>query len=275
MKRLAASIAGALLATAAPAQTGPAACDTEALAQIESALDARRLHQAQRMLGLHAPHCADHIAFRRLLAETRLRTGDAEAALEDFLELAAADPQNHAIAAGVGRAALASENPQLALDWLMAATASDEAGWRAWNALGVTLDRLEMWEESAIAYREALRLAPEIAAIWNNRGYSLVAQGNAEEALAYLRAAARLSPNDGRIRRNLAIARGMAGLYPRRSRAAGNGREWAEELNNTGYGALLAGNRTAARSLFARAIEARDRHFSRAARNLDALEDGR
>jgi Flp pilus assembly protein TadD len=195
-------------------------------------------------------------------------------AFDRYLGLIRETPDDAHLLTGAGLAALRMGDKAAAAQHLRRAVALKGVDWTAWNALGVLSDGRGAWAESAMAYDKALALAPDKAAIWNNRGYSLLLQRRAPEAVAALDRAAAIDPTSRRIAVNRQMARGMAGFYPRARGVNESSRDWATRLNNAGYAAWLAGDRPAARSLLARAVEASEVHYGRALANLVLVEGG-
>ena len=257
---------------AAPAAPPPAVCDPTQIGYLNAAVTGNRLIQAERMLGALRAGCAQHPQYLALSGQWALATGRFEQALATFSALAAQAPDNSDYLSAAGRAAFQAGRLVQALDLLNRATALPAADWRAWNALAVLHDRRRDWEASGRAYERALQLAPDQAAILNNRGYSLMLQGRAPEALPYLERAFALDANNEAIRRNRGMAQAMTGTFDDARRPRETTRDWAQRLNNMGYAAWLAGDQPAARRLLARAIEVSDTQFERAEANLARVE---
>jgi Flp pilus assembly protein TadD len=262
------------LGVLAPAGTAVAArpCNPGQLEFLRTALDSNRLIQVERMIASMQPTCREHRSFMALTARWALRTGRSEQALSLYLRLMAQAPNDPELVSGAGRAAYHAGRIDQAYQWLSRATALPNADWRAWSALGVLHDRRREWEASERAYARAAQLAPNQAAIWNNRGYSLLLQRRFAEALIYLDRAYGLDPNDEAVRRTRTIGHAMAGRFDPARRPRESAREWADRLNNMGYAAWLAGDTEAARRLLAQAIEASDTRFARAEANLARVE---
>lgn len=252
-----------------PAQAEPAATDA-----IRAALDGGRFLQARTMLERNRALGLSSSGQEALEADLLMAEHRYSEALGRYLVLIGEVPGDPQFLTGAGLAALRLGDKDGAAQYLQRAVAQEGADWTAWNALGVLSDGRGAWAESAIAYDKALALAPDKAAIWNNRGYSLLLQRRASEALAALDRAGALDPNNRRIAVNRQLARGMAGLYPSARGEHESSRDWAARLNNAGYGAWLAGDRPAARSLLARAIEASEVHYGQALVNLALVEGG-
>ena len=75
-----------------------------------------------------------------------------------------------------------------------------------WNSLGVTHGRRGEHELAIRHFREALRLAPDLAPAWYNLGTAYGALGQHDQAAACFREAVRLTPGDARAWANLGIA---------------------------------------------------------------------
>ena len=66
-------------------------------------------------------------------------------------------------------------------------------------------------DDAILHLREAARLRPDDATVWNNLGFALRAAGRTEEAIEPLRKAAALAPDLAEAQRNLALALSAAG----------------------------------------------------------------
>ncbi|MGS1016496.1 tetratricopeptide repeat protein [Allosphingosinicella humi] len=251
---------------------GPADAEPAAAGAIRAAIDGGRLLQARTMLDHNRELGTPAIGQGGLEADLLMAEHRYSEALGRYLRLIGDTPGNAHFLTGAGLAALRLGDKAGSVQYLRRAVALEGADWTAWNALGVLSDGQGAWADSAMAYDKAFALAPDKAAIWNNRGYSLLLQRRPQEALAALDRAAALDPNSRCIAVNRQMARGMAGLYPRARGEHESSRDWAARLNNAGYGAWLAGDRPAARSLLARAIEASEVHYGRALANLALVE---
>ena len=262
----------ALLFVPASAPAMARRCDEGRLTYLESALIGDRLVQAGNMLQSLQRECAQNVQYRALSARFALRTGRASDAAALYQALAAEAPDNADYAAGLGLAALQLGQDDLALQSLTRASASAEADWHTWNALGILNDRRRDWPAAAQAYERAAQLAPYEATIWSNRGYSLILQHRASEAMPLLDRAVGLNPNNPAIRQNREIAQAMTGVYDENRHANESNAAWARRLNNIGYAAWLAGDAASARRLLSRAIEVSETRFERAEHNLARVE---
>lgn len=237
--------------------------------EIRVAIDGGRLLQAELMLERSPPVSAAEL---RLLADLRLAQKRFTEAADLFIKLQAGAPQDPYLASRAGIALLQLDRTAEAESRLRGATVLPGADWRAWDALGVALDRRAAWEESRSCYERALRLAPREPTILNNAGYSLILQKDGLAARGYLLKARKLAKSDQRILVNLQIADAMSGKVPDVRAADEDDARWAAHLNNAGYGAFLVGNLIRARSLFSRAIEASSTRYETAERNLAEVE---
>ena len=240
--------------------------------QIEAAIAQGRLHQAELMVARQRARSLTDPRLDALEADLLLAQRKYEAALPIYLKLAAAAPGEARFWTGAGIASLQLRRLDDAMAQLQSAAALPGVEWRTWNALGILFDMKQAWHDSERAYGRALGLAPDSPVALNNRGYSLLLQKRPGEALNVLRRAAALQPENQRIALNLKLATAMSGDYSLRRGPRESAEAWAKRLNNAGYAAWLAGDRVAARSLLARAIEASETHYSTAVENLKLVE---
>ncbi|MDZ7666380.1 MAG: tetratricopeptide repeat protein [Desulfotignum sp.] len=100
---------------------------------------------------------------------------------------------------------------QLAVDELLRVVKADPAHANAYNALGVSYDRLREFDLAAAAYREALRIDPNLDYVYNNIGYSNLLQGNLEAAATAFKTAVALNTEKELYQNNLALAHARLG----------------------------------------------------------------
>jgi Flp pilus assembly protein TadD len=109
----------------------------------------------------------------------------------------------------------------------------------AHRRIGGALDRLGRFAQAEVHYQQALKAAPKDPKIWNDAGYSYYLQGRWSDSEKALRTAARLAPEDERIRINLGLTLAAAGktdeAFPLLSQSSSSATGHA----NLGY--LLAG----------------------------------
>ena len=247
------------------------ACEEAQFQHAQLAIAGDRLLQAERMIMGMRFTCGTDDRYLRLHARWALRTAQHEVAFSIFSNLVLRHPDDVEILSGLGRAAFNLGRLGEARQALMRATSIAGADWQAWNALAVLYDRRGSWEDSAAAYQQALSLSPVSAAIWNNRGYSMLLQRRPAEAVSDLERAVTLDSNNRTYRTNRDLAYAMSGRFDERREGEAM-RDYARRLNNMGYAAWLAGNADAGRALVAQAIEASDVALARAERNLELIE---
>ena len=88
------------------------------------------------------------------------------------------------------------------------------------------LDRLGRFAQAEVHYQKALKLSPRDPKVWNDAGYSYYLQGRWPDAERALKTAAKLAPDDERIRINLGLALAAAGktdeAFPLLSQSTGD-----------------------------------------------------
>jgi Flp pilus assembly protein TadD len=214
----------------------------------DAGADAARLGLAECLLALQRPREAKPV-FEALATDERFRP----LALQ-----------------GAGLSELAARNYAAAKTALAAAVAGEASLWRAWNGLARIADLERRFGEAETYYESAMKLRPDSAALYNNRGYSRLASGKANESLADFRRALVLEPDSETIQNNLRLALAALGDYAEATRNLP--REHATAvLNNVGYVAMRRGDLPAAEALLARALSDNPNYDSVAATNLDRL----
>lgn len=202
-----------------------------------------------------------------------LRLGDCAFALGHFetarahFEMAARSPQRYA-GLVLARIALGQvQDPELELN---AALEINLADFRLWNALGRFYDGRERWIEAQEIYVRAIVSGADRAAVINNMGISLMAQGRYGEAQDKFYQAMELSPDVALYDNNRRLTLALLGEYNRVDDVLSS--EAAAVLyNDAGYIAMQRGKRNLARTLFERALEASPVHLVKAEENLKLL----
>ena len=242
------------------------------LGDARQALAAGRVDQARLIVEAVVTKGTSGDAVDALLADIAYQSGhDADAAMR-YARLFAADPTNTVFAERAGIAALRQGDTANARRLITDASGFKDASWRTWNALGVVGDMARDWPNADAAYAHALALAPDEAAIFNNRGWSQMLRGHWREADAQLTQAAALDPTHPRIRDNLELVRSaIARDLPARLSREGD-EAWSARLNDAGVAAMLLHDRPRAVAAFSRAIAARGNWYQRAANNLTNAE---
>ena len=179
------------------------------------------------------------------IADTALRSGDAESAVGLFQEATLTDQGSLPAALGLGeamlvvgrdleatraferalaimpgspearygyaRAMIAINRPEVAADQLRSLVAEAPTNIAALNALGVAQDLLGDHAAAEATYRQALGVMPGAESVRNNLALSLALQDRFGEALDLLRPLAEGPDSTRRARQNLALVFGLQG----------------------------------------------------------------
>lgn len=245
-------------ATASPAPLPPSATTAPALDYgrlIDDAIDGGRIIQAESMLGQWRANAQaqEGAAVDIAVARMSLAKGQNGEAETRFAAISQAGSKDCRVDEGLGIARLRLGRAEQATDALRRAVDRCAGRWRAWNALGVAYDAERAWALSAAAYEKAFQLTDKPVQILNNYGLSLMAQGQAERAVAIYGKALELAPDDARIIANGDAAQVMAGRDIER-RPADDANSWAKRLGEAGKVALRMGDAGKARAYLSRAV---------------------
>ena len=251
------------------------AAGADPLAEAARALAGGREIQAAMLIETARAAGAGGEPVDRLAADHALSVGDDERALALYQALLIAHPDEGLLLERAGEAALRLGKDDIATSLLDRATLGPGASWRAWSLRGVAADRRAAFDEADAAYARAAALAPDEAAVANNRGWSLMLRGQWREAQAMLQRALLLDPKVRHGAANLELATAaLSADLPAKSPAESDD-AFAARLNDAGVVAAAQGNRPRAVAAFSGALAARSVWFTRAARNLDQLEQQR
>jgi Flp pilus assembly protein TadD len=267
---IAAAVAASPPAATAASPPAPTVAPETLLSDANQALAAGRVDQARLMTARAISEGATRNGVDRVLADLAFADSKYDEAFGRYKTLLIANPDDALLLERAGVAALKSGAVAEALPLVTRATKAEGATWRAWNALGVLADLGRDWTQADEAYERALQLAPEVADVVNNRGWSRLLRGNWPAAVTDFERAAALDPNSPRIANNLELARAvMAADLPRR-RTRESDESWAQRLNDAGVAAAILGDRSRAIAAFTQALEAKGQWYERAANNLEA-----
>lgn len=277
---LAALLLSALAGCAAPAaDTRPSATPDssqrkvtpEMLRAAEIALDEGRHADATVHYRQIASVEPDNKAALYGMAEIQLAVGDAGRA-RDLYDRLTDDPAYGGRARqGRGLALLMLGQRRAALEAMTGAVAADPGLWRAWNGLGQIYDAERAWEKSRESYQNALAVVPDSGVVHNNLGFSLMLQGQTDEAARLFLAALRQQPDLAAARGNLRLALAWQGRYVEAMAGVGTA-QLPTVLNNLGFVAMMRGELDVAEAYFTRAIEASPSYYHLAANNLLRLK---
>ncbi len=206
------------------------------------------------------------------MAETLLAAGNNAGAFDHYQALEQEPAFRARALQGEGIVLLRLGQQQKSVELLQQAVAADPALWRAWNAIGRTLDMEGKHDEARESYDRALALAPDSAVILNNRGVSNMMSGRYAAAEVDLRRAFELDPNVDRSRANLRLALAWQGKYAEALTDVSRV-EAPVTLNNVGYIAMKRGDLGHAEAYFAQAMQLSPAFYDKADRNLKFLRD--
>ena len=259
-------------ASAKPAAIPPApvAEPLVELSDIDQAIRAGRLEQAQMMVGRAIARGQRGAHVDLILADLAYAQGKYDEALLRYQALLTVAPDDAVLAERAGMSALKAGKVDQAIDLLNRSTKWPGASWRAWNARGVAADYKRDWATADAAYVKAASLAPDEVEVVNNQGWSLLLRGDWNKAVGFFERAAARDPKSTRIANNLELARAALSTDLPRRRPGEEDKDWAARLNDAGVAAQIMGNKARAIAAFSQALEARGSWYDRAANNLKA-----
>ena len=240
------------------------------LGDIDQAIRAGRLEQAQIMVGRAMAAGRTGTRVDLILADLAYAQGRYDEALARYQALLAVAPDDTMLAERAGLSALKVGKVDAAIDLLNRSTKWPAATWRAWNARGVAADYKRDWATADVAYAKAAALAPDEGDVINNQGWSLLLRGDWTKAVGFFERAAARDPKSTRIANNLELARAALSTDLPKRRPGEDDQDWAARLNDAGVAAQLLGNKARAIAAFSQALEARATWYDRAANNLKA-----
>ena len=230
-----------------------------------------RLDQARLMVGQLIGRGIQGAPVDRILADVAFAAGNYSEALTRYEKLLPTEQSDAVLLEHAGIAALKLGDVDRAAPLIKRATGAKDASWRAWNARGALADLSRDWKDAEESYAEALRIAPDEAAVLNNRGWSQLLRGNWPAAIEDFERAATVDPTLARAANNLELARAaLAADLPTR-RQGETDEDWAHRLNDAGVAAEILGDRSRAVAAFTQALEASAQWYVRAATNLEAV----
>ncbi len=139
-------------------------------------------------------------------------------ALDRLKQLIAREPGNYDAAVTLGNLYRSNEdyaNAASAYDAAIALITKPVPGhWRVYYSDGIAHERLKQWDIAEQRFRRALELSPNEPSVLNYLGYSMIEKKiNLEEAMAMVKKAVALKPNDGYIIDSLGWAYFQLGDY--------------------------------------------------------------
>lgn len=235
-------------------------------------------------------------------AEMASYAGASKAALINYQQILAKQPDNIDALIGAGEALLAASQPEraeiyleraLSLDpknpkakearalaWLMQGKYSDAARslnnliddgveqWRTWNALGVIADLGGDYSKAGEYYQRAILLEANKSTLYNNLGYSQMMAHDYEGAEVSLRKALFMAPGSPRTVNNLSLALAWQNKYDEAVNLLHQVMDEAASYNNVGYIAYLKSDYSVAEEYFRKAMTLKPNFYQRASENL-------
>jgi Flp pilus assembly protein TadD len=166
---------------------------------------------AREMYGKVAARYPDQPAGYLGLGRTSYHSGDPAEAAQHYRTALTYAPGSVDARYGLGKALLAADRPEAAIEQFDRLIAEEAADTRPYVAKGVALDMIGRHAEAQSVYRSGLELAPMNVALRTNLGLSLALSGDDKTALRVLEDAARDPKATARTRQNLALVYGLAG----------------------------------------------------------------
>ena len=146
--------------------------------------------------------------------------------------------------------------------------------WQAHAFLGLVCDQKKQFEKARGHYRQALRIQPRSAVVYNDLGISYYLSGDyASSADAYLKALD-LDPANKKIYNNLGLALSRMGRYEEALAAFKRGNSNAGAYNNIGCVYIAERKYKEAARALERAMELSPQFYARAHDNLESLKSG-
>lgn len=219
----------------------------------------------------------NNIGYQMSFAENLRRSDDCPSAISIYDIVLQQQPNN--LDAGEGKALCIMQDGRMteAGRLLGDVLKADKTRWRTLNALGILFASKGLVDEAMVYFMEAQSRNPTNPSIPNNMGLAYAVDHNYRKAIESLDRALRL-PNlsdDQRshIEMNMAMVYGIAGDMEKAKAMASKYLTGPALDNNLGLYAHLARNDSLAKSYLNSALSESPRHYERAWRNLDIIEE--
>lgn len=154
------------------------------------------------------------------LARALRGLGRNDEAAETATKALVSNPNDTALLLELARAHIARGQGFYAIEPARKAAAQNPKDWRPQTLLGVAYEQAERDDESEVAHRQALALAPTEATPLANYAMHLAAKGDLAGAEVQLRRAAALPSAGIQVRQNLALVVGLQGRLPEAEKLA-------------------------------------------------------
>lgn len=143
------------------------------------------------------------------------KLGQKDQQLQVLSTLVQYHPQDQNLLTVYGRELVQAGHSEQAQAVLGKAIAAGSTDWKAYSAMGSTLDQQAKYSEARDYYQRALKISPGNPAVLNNLGMSYALEGNLKQAEAVLKDASQSAEGkkEPRLRQNLALVVGLQGRF--------------------------------------------------------------
>jgi tetratricopeptide (TPR) repeat protein len=243
-----------------------------AVARGEALLSARQFEAAQAKFSNALAREPDNYQAMLGLAEVQLALRHLVDALAGFEAVMGSEATRTRALQGRGITLSLMGRDELSLPLLRQAVEQNPGLWRSWNAIGRNYALRGDAERALASYDRALLANDQAAAVYNNRGMTLIMTMRYSEAESSFRHALALDPALTTARMNLRLALAWQGQYDEAVSDLMRG-EAPRVLNNIGFVAMERGDFATAKLFFTKAMEISPSYYPVAAKNLEYLEE--
>ena len=205
---------------------------------------------------------------RLKLGQMMLQQGMFEAAVTQFQDLVAREPNSAAGHQGLGQAYLQEGKLPEAETALTKAIALDPSSWVSQNLLGLVYDQQQRHPDAITAYNAALAIRPREPNVLNNLGLAYALSGDHETAIRFFEQALAAGGTSPKLHNNLGVAYVHRKRYADALESFKKSMDEPHAYNNLGVALLGMGDAKVAAVCFEKAIELNPQYYERATENL-------
>lgn len=169
------------------------------------------------------------------IGEVAYGLGEYEQSANAYDQAASRAPDNAQVQLGYGKTLISMDQPEKAIDHYQKAIAINPGDHRGYNGYGVALDMLGRHEEAQSQYTKGLSQAPDAVSLSNNLALSMAFDGHYEQAIQILNVLADDPLSTPRLRQNMALIYGLAGLEDKAAMMASKDLDPQGVENNLAY----------------------------------------